>query len=131
MDLLQLQLIVGATLRKLQRLRLAGKISQFVVFLDEAHLLVLFDRETPCKQVIRECVCIGWHYGICTVLITQNPLNIDRKVINQCNTRAFFAIEPNQLKALHSIRADATPAMLRVYRSSLAERAFCPGRTRR
>jgi DNA helicase HerA-like ATPase len=113
LDLLQLQLVVGATLRELQRLRLAGKIPQFVVFLDEAHLLVPFDSETPCKQVIRECVRIGRHYGMCTVLITQNPLDIDRKIISQCNTRAIFAIEPDQLEALHGIRADATPAMLR------------------
>ncbi|MGB9804908.1 ATP-binding protein [Desulfofundulus sp.] len=47
LDLLQFQLVVGATLRELQRLRLAGKIPQFVTFLDEAHLLVPFDRRDP------------------------------------------------------------------------------------
>jgi DNA helicase HerA-like ATPase len=113
MDLLQLQLVTGATLRELQRLRLANKIPPYVMFLDEAHLLTPYDKDTPCKQIIQENVRIGRHYGISTVLITQNPMDIDRKTISQCNTRAVFAIEPDQLDALHSIKADATQTMLR------------------
>lgn len=113
LDALQVQLIVGSTLRELQRLRVAKKVPPFALFLDEAHLLAPADRETPCKQVIRECVRMGRHYGIGAVLITQNPLDVDRRVLAQCNTRAVFALEPDQLEAFRGVKSDATPAMLR------------------
>ncbi|GEA15433.1 hypothetical protein E308F_16770 [Moorella sp. E308F] len=113
LDMLQLQLVVGATMRELQRLRAAGKVPPFVLFLDEAHLLVPAEGDAPCKQVIRECVRVGRHYGIGVVLITQNPMDVDRKTIAQCNTRAIFALEPDQLAVLRGIKADAAPSVLR------------------
>jgi len=106
LELLQVQLITGATMRELQRIRLDNKVPSYVIVLDEAHLLVPADTETPCKQIIRENVRIGRHYGICVVLITQNPLDIDRKTISQCNTRLIFALEPDQLFALQGVKAD-------------------------
>lgn len=109
----QLQLVVGATLRELQRQRLGNKIPPYVVVLDEAHLLVPEGEDSPCKQVIRENVRIGRHYGICMILITQSPVDIDKKTIRQCNTRFIFALEPDQLDSLRGIRADATEDMLR------------------
>jgi len=113
LDQSQLQLVVGATLRELQNLRLRGEIPPYVVVLDEAHLLVPEGEDTPCKQVIRENVRIGRHYGICMILITQSPVDIDKKTIRQCNTRFIFALEPDQLHALQGIKADATEDMLK------------------
>ncbi|MCL0049318.1 ATP-binding protein [Dehalococcoidia bacterium] len=112
LDLSQLQLVVGATLRELQNLRLRREIPPYVIVLDEVHLLVPEGEDTPCKQVIRENVRIGRHYGICMVLITQSPVDIDKKTIRQCNTRFIFALEPDQLHALQGIKADATEEML-------------------
>lgn len=112
LDLSQLQLVVGATLRELQNLRLRREIPPYVVVLDEAHLLVPEGEDTPCKQVIRENVRIGRHYGICMVLVTQSPVDIDKKTIRQCNTRFIFALEPDQLHSLQGIKADATDEML-------------------
>ncbi|MFZ1082507.1 MAG: DUF87 domain-containing protein, partial [Candidatus Kryptoniota bacterium] len=83
----QLQLVVGATLRELQHLRIGRQIPPYVAVLDEAHLLVPEGEDSPCKQVIRENVRIGRHYGICMILITQSPVDIDKKTIRQCNTR--------------------------------------------
>lgn len=108
----QLQLVVGATLRELQYLRINKKIPPFVAVIDEAHLLVPEGEDSPCKQVIRENVRIGRHHGICMVLITQSPVDIDKKTIRQCNTRFIFALEPDQLHALQGIKADATEEML-------------------
>jgi DNA helicase HerA-like ATPase len=108
LDQNQLQLIVGATLRELQNLRKAGKIPPYIAVLDEAHLLVPAGDDTPCKQVIRENVRIGRHYGICMVLITQSPVDIDVKTIRQCNTRFIFALEPDQLEAIRGVKADAS-----------------------
>jgi len=109
----QLQLIVAATLRDLTTHRLDGRIPPYVVVLEEAHLLVPETEDSPCKQVIRENVRTGRHYGICVILITQSPVDIDKKTIRQCNTRLIFALEADQLDALRGVRADATEDMLR------------------
>lgn len=113
LDLSQLQLVVGATLRELQELRIRKEIPPYVVVLDEAHLLVPEGEDTPCRQVIRENVRIGRHYGICMILITQSPVDIEKKTIRQCNTRLIFALEPDQLHALQGVKADTTEEMLR------------------
>lgn len=113
LDQNQLQLIVGATLRELQNLRKNNKIPPYVVVLDEAHLLVPEGEDSPCKQVIRENVRIGRHYGICMILLTQSPVDIDKKTIRQCNTRLIFALEPDQLDAIRGVKADATEDTLK------------------
>lgn len=112
LDQSQLQLIVGATLRELTTRRIKNEIPPYVVVLDEAHLLVPEGDDSPCKQVIRENVRIGRHYGICVILITQSPVDIDKKTIRQCNTRFIFALEPDQLDSLRGVKADATDDML-------------------
>jgi len=112
LDQVQLQLIVGATLRELTRRRIAKEVPPYVVVLDEAHLLVPEGEDSPCKQVIRENVRIGRHYGICMILITQSPVDIDKKTIRQCNTRFIFALEPDQLDSIRGVKADATEDML-------------------
>ncbi|MFB0516001.1 MAG: ATP-binding protein [Candidatus Neomarinimicrobiota bacterium] len=112
LDLSQLQLVVGATLRELTSLRLRKEIPPYVVVLDEAHLLVPEGVESPCKQVIRENIRIGRHYGICMILITQSPVDIDKKTIRQCNTRLIFALEPDQLDSIKGVKADSTVDML-------------------
>jgi len=113
LDQHQLQLLVGATLRELQALRKGNKIPPYVCVLDEAHLLVPSGEDSPCKQVIREDVRIGRHYGICMVLITQSPVDIDVKTIRQCNTRLIFALEPDQLEAIRGVKADASEDTLK------------------
>ncbi|MFB0523758.1 MAG: ATP-binding protein, partial [Candidatus Bathyarchaeia archaeon] len=113
LDQSQLQLVVGATLRELQNLRKKNLIPPHVIVLDEAHLLVPEGQDSPCKQVIRENVRIGRHYGICMILITQSPVDIDKKTIRQCNTRFIFALEPDQLDSLRGVKADATEDMLK------------------
>lgn len=112
LDRAQLQLVVGASLRDLLRQREAGTVPPFVAVLDEAHLLVPEHEDSPCKQVIRENLRMGRHYGICVVLITQSPADIDKKTIRQCNTRLIFPLEPDQLDSLRGVRADATDEML-------------------
>jgi len=107
-----LQLVLASTLRELNELRKTKRINPFVIFIDEAHLFVPQDEESPCKQIIRESVRIGRHYGICVVLITQSPIDIDKKSIRQCNTRLLFAIESDQLQAIQGVRSDATQEMI-------------------
>lgn len=111
-DQIQLQLVVAATLRELQYLRKQEVFPPYLIVLDEAHLLVPERDNTACKQVIRENVRIGRHYGICMLLITQSPVDIDKKTIRQCNTRFIFALEPDQLEAIRGVKADATEDMI-------------------
>ncbi|MEW5869057.1 MAG: ATP-binding protein [Chloroflexota bacterium] len=108
----RLQTIATAVLRELQDLRLRGFIPPYVMVIDEAHLFVPQDEGSPCKQIIREGVRIGRHHGICLILLTQSPVDIDKGVIRQCNTRLVFALEPDQLDAIRGVKADATDEML-------------------
>jgi hypothetical protein len=108
-----LQTVATAVLRELQDLRLRNHIPPYVAVIDEAHLFVPEGEGSPCKQIIREGVRIGRHHGICMVLLTQSPVDIDKSVIRQCNTRMIFALEPDQLDAIRGVKADASEAMLK------------------
>jgi DNA helicase HerA-like ATPase len=46
-------------------------------------------------------------------MITQSPVDIDKKTIRQCNTRFIFALEPDQLESIRGVKADATEDMLK------------------
>ena len=83
-------------------------IPPYVVVIDEAHLFVPEGEGSPCKQIIREGVRIGRHHGIALVLMTQSPVDIDKRAIRQCNTRLVFALEPDQLDAIRGVRSDAS-----------------------
>jgi hypothetical protein len=109
----RLQTVATAVLRELQDLRLRGFLPPYVAVVDEAHLFVPDTDASPCKQIIREGVRIGRHHGICMVLLTQSPVDIDKRTIRQCNTRLVFALEPDQLDAIRGVKADATDEMLR------------------
>ena len=109
----QLQPIATAVLRELQTLRLHDHIPPYVAVIDEAHLFVPEGEGSPCKQIIREGVRIGRHHGISMVLMTQSPVDIDKRTIRQCNTRLVFALEQDQLEALRGVRSDASEEMLR------------------
>ncbi|MEK0193616.1 MAG: DUF853 family protein [Oscillatoriales cyanobacterium] len=109
----QLQSIATAVLRELQDLRIRGHIPPYVAVVDEAHLFVPQGEGSPCKQIIREGVRIGRHHGICMVLMTQSPVDIDKSVIRQCNTRLVFALEADQLDGIRGVKADASEEMLR------------------
>ncbi|MEG3905389.1 ATP-binding protein [Microcoleus sp. B4-C5] len=110
---IQLQSIATAVLRELQNLRIRGHLPPYVAVVDEAHLFVPQGEGSPCKQIIREGVRIGRHHGICMVLMTQSPIDIDRSIIRQCNTRLVFALEPDQLDAIRGVKSDASEEMLR------------------
>lgn len=109
----QLQPIATAVLRELQTLRLLGHIPPYVAVIDEAHLFVPEDDSSPCKQIIREGVRIGRHHGVSMVLLTQSPVDIDKRAIRQCNTRLVFALEPDQLDAIRGVKSDASDELLR------------------
>jgi hypothetical protein len=109
----RLQTVATAVLRELQTLRLHKHIPPYVAVIDEAHLFVPDGEGSACKQIIREGVRIGRHHGIAMILMTQSPVDIDKRTIRQCNTRLVFALEPDQLDAIRGVRADASEELLR------------------
>ncbi len=108
----QVQTFTTAVLRDLQRLRNKKLIPPYVAVIDEAHLFVPEGESSACKQIIREGVRMGRHHGISIILMTQSPVDIDKRAIRQCNTRLVFALEPDQLDAIKGVRSDASDEML-------------------
>lgn len=106
LDLAQLRLMAGATLRELQRLRRTGKVPPFVLVVDEAHLVAPVGEDVPCKQVIREYIRMGRHDSVGMVVVTQSPGDLDAFVAALCATKALFAVEPG---ALGPLRETALP----------------------
>jgi hypothetical protein len=109
----QLQSVATAVLRELQDLRLQGHIPPYDAVVDEAHLFVPEGEGSACKQIIHEGVRIGRHHGISIVLMTQSPVDIDKRAIRQCNTRMVFALEADQLEAIRGVKSDASEETLR------------------
>lgn len=108
----KLRMFVAALARDLQRLRMTDDEKELIppirLVLDEAHLLLPEREETTCKQVLREWIRIGRHYGLMATIITQSPIDIDKAVIRQCQTRMIFSLERDQLQSLSGVFADAT-----------------------
>jgi len=115
LSLTEMRIVVGAVARELLTLRMRRKIPPLVFSLDEAHLFLppLREEDTPSARVVRELIRFGRHYSICMILITQSPLDIDRKTIRQTNTRFIFAIDEEQLGALQGVFADAPEDIIR------------------
>lgn len=112
LSLEKLRMFVAALARDIQRLRMTDDAKERVppirLVLDEAHLLLPEREDTTCKQVLREWIRIGRHYGLMATIITQSPIDIDKAVIRQCQTRMIFSLERDQLNALSGVFADAT-----------------------
>ena len=111
-DTQQTQIVTTCLIRELYDLVKQKKIPSYSLIIDEAHLFLSDNSNPICKSVLAENIKIGRHYGIKIVLITQNPLDIDKKSLSQCGTRILFCTEEDQLKALHGIRSDITKSML-------------------
>lgn len=103
----ELHAVVGAVSRELLRMRMRGKGKPLVLFVDEAHLFIPYGQDTPSGFVLRELIRYGRHYGLCLALITPSPTDIDQRIVRMTNTRFIFAIEPDQLKSLRGVFADA------------------------
>jgi DNA helicase HerA-like ATPase len=105
----ELQAVAGAVARELLNLRMRSEIPPVVFSIDEAHLFVpysTFGEETTSSQIIREVIRFGRHYGVCLILVTPAPSDIDRRIARITNTRFIFATEPDQLDYLKGVFAD-------------------------
>ena len=115
----QLQALVSALARELLELlrndETRRKLRGIVLSIDEAHLFLPYRRAgeiVPSATVLSEIIRFGRHYGLCLILVTPSPVDIDRRVVRTTNTRLIFAIEPDQLSAMEGALAD-TPREVR------------------
>jgi len=103
----ELQAVAGAVVRELLGLRIAKLIPPVVLGIDEAHMFLPYGEDSPSSGVLREAIRWGRHYGLCLILVTPSPTDIDRRIVRITNTRFIFATEPDQLDALRGVFADA------------------------
>ncbi|MHB8585229.1 MAG: ATP-binding protein [Thermoplasmatota archaeon] len=108
----ELQAIAGAVARDLATLRQREQIPPLVLHIDEAHIFLPHDGESASAGVLREVIRMGRHYGLCLVLVTPSPTDIDRRIVRTTNTRFIFACEPEQLDALKGVFADAPKELI-------------------
>lgn len=94
-------LVVGATVRILQRLRRRNYIPPFVLVIDEAHLFLPGGIDPPpSTRVLREMIRTARHDSVGVVLLSQSPSSMDRQILLTCNTRMLFALDPEDLRVV-------------------------------
>lgn len=103
----ELHAVAAAIARELLSLRMRNRIPPLVLSIDEAHMFLPSSGDTPSSTVLRETIRFGRHYGVCLILVTPSPTDIDQRVIRVTNTRFIFALEPDQLDSLRGVFADA------------------------
>lgn len=102
------EMVVAATCRMLQMLRLQKDIPAFVFSLDEAHRFVPSGGgDNPSTEVIRDFIRMGRHLEIGSILISQSPAGIDRQILLLLNTRVLFALDGEDLRVMSGFLADA------------------------
>ncbi len=109
----QRNLVVGATVRLLQRRRRKGEVPPFVFVLDEAHLFLPGGgTTTPSTSVIREMIRTARHDSIGVVLLSQSPSSMDKQALLTCNTRLVFALDPDDQRVIAGQMGDLPEVVL-------------------
>src|SRR3989338_582299 len=89
------QLIATSISRKLFDARRNGKISPFVLFVEEAHQFCPegVERESAIsRSVIEQISREGRKFNACLVLISQRPIRLSTTALSQCNTHIILRI---------------------------------------
>lgn len=89
------QLIATSVSRKLFDARRSGKISPFVLFVEEAHQFAPegVEREGAIsRSVIEQISREGRKFNACLVLISQRPIRLSTTALSQCNTHIILRV---------------------------------------
>ncbi len=102
LNVMQKQIVVSYISQKLFDLRRIGKISPFVIVLEEAHNFIpqkASEDFAIARPVFETIAREGRKFGACLCLISQRPINLSTTVLSQCNTHLLLRIiNPNDLK---------------------------------
>ncbi len=117
LSLRQTRLIAAAGARQLQRAgrEMARRAENGDVeaakwfalyFVDEAHAVVPDNESVVSTQVHYELARMGRHVRTGLVLASQSPQDLNSSVLKRLQTRFVFALERDQLRAIHGVLAD-------------------------
>jgi hypothetical protein len=67
-------------------LPVGGRAQPLLIALEEAHLFMPADKETPAHRTIGKIAKEGRKYGVGLCVITQRPTEIDNTALSQCGT---------------------------------------------
>jgi len=103
----------AALCRMLQSYRELDSVPPFAFVLDEAHAFVPSGSgDTASRRVIRNFIRRGRHLRIAPLVVSQSPAGIDRQILLLLNTRFFFALDGEDLRALSGFLADAPQELI-------------------
>lgn len=122
-------LVTGATARILQTLRRNERVPPFVLVIDEAHLFLPGGGSvSPSTMVLREMIRTARHYAVGIVLLSQSPSSMDRQILLACNTRALFALDAEDLRAVEGQIGDLPEETIRrIPRMARGKAVFASG----
>lgn len=117
LSLRQTQLIAAAGARELQRIgREMGRLAEAgdvdaakwfaLYFIDEAHAVAPEGGNVVSSQVLFELARMGRHVRTGLVLSSQSPQDLNASVLKRLQARFIFALERDQLRAIHGVLAD-------------------------
>lgn len=89
------QIIASYLCQRLFNLRKKGKISPFVLFIEEAHNFAkekAMKHNAIAKGIIETIAREGRKFGASIVLITQRPVRLSTTALSQCNTNIILRI---------------------------------------
>lgn len=102
LNVMQKQIVVSYISQKLFDLRRNGKVSPFVIVLEEAHNFIpqkASEDFAIARPVFETIAREGRKFGACLCLVSQRPINLSTTVLSQCNTHLLLRIiNPNDLK---------------------------------
>lgn len=78
--------IVYDTLFWAKDLPVSGRNQPLLIALEEAHLFLPKDGDTPANRTIQRIAKEGRKYGVGLLVITQRPTEIDGTILSQCGT---------------------------------------------
>jgi hypothetical protein len=87
------QITVSILARKLLRAREMGEVSPFFLYIEEAYLYVPNRENPPSKDALIKLVRQGRKFGIGVGISTQQPSNVDNKIIAQCHLKIILRLD--------------------------------------
>ena len=85
--------MVTAILRRLFNSRKSGEVQGFFLVIDEAQRYAPQVETTVSKSILRALVREGRKFGIGCCILSQRPVDVDKVMLSQCNTRLILKID--------------------------------------
>ena len=87
------QIVVSILARKLLRARQTGEVPPFFLYIEEAYLYAPSTENPPSKDALINLVRQGRKFGIGVGVSTQQPSNVDSKIIAQCHLKIILRLD--------------------------------------